>query len=527
MEGTPTNVIKQLSFMDDSHVEKLLMNQQDALLITYDGRSLLHHAILSGNLAVVGAILQRGGFSDEPDSEGQTPLLAACQRGQLWPVHQLLAAGADGSVRDASGAGCAHAAAAAGQLTVLQYLGEVVGFSLSDPDDDGRTPLMVAAAGGHAAAVKYLIEQARPSLLSADAGGRTALHLAAAAGHQHVCWLLVTSGSAELLTAADAEGRAPHQLPSVSRSPCGRMLSDLYRRQAAGRGPPSVRPAQLWSLLRPAVTYAAALAACSLGPDDWAPLLNPALMLTALITLRGQGHRLSHPSRAPSWFALGLVLTLLGASVACVLLYMQTHALVPLYVTGLSGVVLTAFVVTFHRAVTAAPGLLPPTDRLADTLRTAAATPTGQLSYCPHCQVVLAMPDRHCRLCARCVRDYDHHCLYIINCVAAANRRVYLRCLLAGTVGCLTFLGHAWAYLVRTEPVVGRWPPRLAGCDIYMGTCVLGQAAALLLLRSLLSHELTYLWRALPGAGYRKLAQMARFVAGGTLAPARRDFMQC
>ncbi|KAF0308307.1 Serine/threonine-protein phosphatase 6 regulatory ankyrin repeat subunit C [Amphibalanus amphitrite] len=223
--------------MDDSHVEKLLMNQQDALLITYDGRSLLHHAILSGNLAVVGAILQRG----------QTPLLAACHRGQLWPVHQLLAAGADGSVRDASGAGCAHAAAAAGQLTVLQYLGEVVGFSLSDPDDDGRTPVMVAAAGGHAAAVKYLIEQARPSLLSADAGGRTAVHLAAAAGHQHVCWLLVTSGSAELLTAADAEGRAPHQLPSVSS--------------------------------------------------------------------------------APSWFALGLVLTLLGASVACVLLYMQTRIL--------------------------------------------------------------------------------------------------------------------------------------------------------------------------------------------------------
>ena len=76
------------------------------------------------------------------------------------------------------------------------------------------------------------------------------------------------------------------------------MLSDLHRRRAAGRAPPSARPAQLASLLRPAVTGAAALLACSLTPSDWAPLLNPAAMAVALLTLRGQGHRLRHPSRS-------------------------------------------------------------------------------------------------------------------------------------------------------------------------------------------------------------------------------------
>ena len=142
-------------------------------------------------------------------------------------------------------------------------------------------------------------------------------------------------------------------------------------------------------------------------------------------------------------------------------------------------------------------------------------------------QVVLTEADRHCRLCDRCIRDYDHHCLYIVNCVAAANRRAYLRCLLAAAAGCLTFLGYAWAYLRLAEPDGRRWLPRLASSDIYIGSCVVGHVAALLLLRSLLSHELTYLWRVLPGASCRKLFQMVRFVAGGTLAPARRGLMQC
>ena len=35
-----------------------------------DGKSFLHHAVLSGNLAIVSAVLQRNGFSDEPDLEG-------------------------------------------------------------------------------------------------------------------------------------------------------------------------------------------------------------------------------------------------------------------------------------------------------------------------------------------------------------------------------------------------------------------------------------------------------------------------
>ena len=142
-------------------------------------------------------------------------------------------------------------------------------------------------------------------------------------------------------------------------------------------------------------------------------------------------------------------------------------------------------------------------------------------------QVVQAEGDRHCRLCARCIRGYDHHCLYIANCVAAANRRCYLQCLLVATVGCFAFLGHVWTYLRLTEPSVGRRLALLAGSDIYTGSCVIGHVAALLLLRSLLSHELTWLWRTLPGGAAAKLARMARFVAGGPSAGPRRGLTQC
>ena len=76
------------------------------------------------------------------------------------------------------------------------------------------------------------------------------------------------------------------------------MLSDLYRRRAAGRGLPSPRPAQVFSLLRLPLVCTVALLACRLAvPEGWETLLNPALMVAALLTLRGQSHRINHPSR--------------------------------------------------------------------------------------------------------------------------------------------------------------------------------------------------------------------------------------
>ncbi|XP_037092467.1 palmitoyltransferase AKR1-like [Pollicipes pollicipes] len=237
-------------------------------------------------------------------------------------------------------------------------------------------------------------------------------------------------------------------------------------------------------------------------------------MAAGLLTLRGQSHRLGHPSRLPSPFALGGVLALTGVSVASGLVYLKTYRLVPPAFTALTLGLLIGFVLCYHAAATADPGPLEPTADLAATLRKVASAVTGQASYCPVCKVMRRDLGRHCRLCERCFRGQDHHCLYMASCVTAANRRRYLRALLLGAAGCAAYLCHVAAYLRQVGPA-DRWLPLLLGSDIYTGSCILGHVAALLFIRSLVWHELKYLWAALDGRGCRKVSRIVRYVCGG------------
>ncbi|KAI4839554.1 palmitoyltransferase DHHC6 [Plasmodium brasilianum] len=48
------------------------------------------------------------------------------------------------------------------------------------------------------------------------------------------------------------------------------------------------------------------------------------------------------------------------------------------------------------------------------------------LSYCSACDVLQLLRSKHCKVCQRCVRTFDHHCPWINNCVAENNRCFFL-----------------------------------------------------------------------------------------------------
>ena len=76
--------------------------------------------------------------------------------------------------------------------------------------------------------------------------------------------------------------------------------------------------------------------------------------------------------------------------------------------------------------------------------------------HCPNCRVRgdASAHVRHCRLCDACMRGFDHHCLFLLTCVAKRNRRLFLSFLVFVDFVCIpTIIVSVFGYFSRKVTV--------------------------------------------------------------------------
>jgi hypothetical protein len=147
------------------------------------GRTALHYAALSGDVAMIDELFGAGALVDARDHDGGTPLHEAAAWGRTEAARALLDRGADVNVAEGPNAATALHWAARGDHRPLAEL--LLGAG-ADPDaatGGGRTALHEAAAtGSDAIAGMLLAAGADPSRRDGD--GATALDLARPLAHR-------------------------------------------------------------------------------------------------------------------------------------------------------------------------------------------------------------------------------------------------------------------------------------------------------------------------------------------------------
>ena len=165
------------------------------------------------SVALLRRLLPEGAAVDGRDGDGRSPLWHAANKGDCGlVVHLAEQLGASVTLADGEGRSPLHAAAGdngasggGGHLAVVQWLAGH-GGSVTQPANNGKTPLYVAAAEGHIEVVQWLAGHGG-SIIEAANGGDTPLYRAAYNCHlQMVQWLAGHGGS---VTQPNNHGGAP------------------------------------------------------------------------------------------------------------------------------------------------------------------------------------------------------------------------------------------------------------------------------------------------------------------------------
>eukprot|EP00438_Fugacium_kawagutii_P031671 Skav232900 [mRNA] locus=scaffold1477:215789:216946:- [translate_table: standard] len=173
------------------------------------GTCAIHLVASQGSLQCLRLLLEAGADKDSstmaPRTHGETPLIAAVERGHIDVVCFLVEAGADMNKPMNNGATPLYLAASLGHIEVVRFLVRVRA-DMNKALHDGATPLLVAAQSGHMNIVRFLFEASADSHTAMN-NGTTPLFLAALYGHIEVVRFLVEAGAD--LNKAPYDGATP------------------------------------------------------------------------------------------------------------------------------------------------------------------------------------------------------------------------------------------------------------------------------------------------------------------------------
>ncbi|XP_059836098.1 ankyrin repeat and death domain-containing protein 1A-like isoform X1 [Hypanus sabinus] len=209
---------------DTATIRELILGKVNLNARNSMNRTALHWAALAGHEEAASLLLDYNALVDAEDKFGMTPVLLAASHGNLTILQTLVKAGATVTARNRLGQTLLHCAALQGHPSVIRYVAEdLEGIPVDDPDQNGKTPLLLAAESGHSDVLR-LLRDLGCDLRAVDKESNSALHLAARRGHAELLPYLMPAICSD---AQNQDGLTPlHLAAQAGHLSCVQLLLD-------------------------------------------------------------------------------------------------------------------------------------------------------------------------------------------------------------------------------------------------------------------------------------------------------------
>ncbi|NXJ46347.1 ZDH13 Palmitoyltransferase, partial [Spizaetus tyrannus] len=384
--------------------------------------TLLHWAAINNRQELVKYYISKGAIVDQLGGDlNSTPLHWAIRQGHLPMVMLLLKCGADPSLIDGEGFSSIHLAVLFQHMPIIAYLISK-GQNVDTTDFNGQTPLMLSAQKAVGPEPTRFLLKFNPSLSAVDnVQKNTALHWAITSGNTSAVDLLLEAGASLDIKNAKGETALDLAYQSLNRFMVYMVKEEeRMRSRRNNRLLKIVEKYELFLLLASSLTLMWAIGyVMNLSSDSW--LLKGGLLLFLLFGMAlfvRQCVGLKNLRYLPTAFLLSSVFWM---SVTCffwflpdILCTQEMHMVGLLYY--------------FYKTWRTDPGYVKTSEkeRKENIVALAEAGCLDFRTFCTSCLVRKPLRSMHCLACDSCVARYDHHSVWIGQCIGIGNHCSYL-----------------------------------------------------------------------------------------------------